>query len=323
MNESFAAKIDIQMVESFIATRQEEHLGLEFKTAGADLTSGGDKKNFAEIVSGFANSAGGVVVWGVVTQKDPVSGVDVATAESPFANAAKFRRRLEELTTQVVSPIVPGVTHREISRDDGSGFVVTFVPESLSGPHMALAGHQRYFKRAVDRFYRMEHFDVADMFGRRLRAEVELERRFEDGGSDNEGWYVRVALSIRNDGRAAAIAPFVYVTISKSPTRLEQRGLSQHTRSDDGLMRTVALSRSGPATITSMGFVGLRDLVIPPGPAVDVGVVIVTFPKEQRIPERNVLLQYGAENASLKSAVITVGEKEVQQLRPEWYRPPN
>jgi len=67
----FFKRIDESMINEFIQRGQEEHLTLEFKTVNkADLSDKQDKKAFAKAVSGFANSSGGVIVWGVVARKE-------------------------------------------------------------------------------------------------------------------------------------------------------------------------------------------------------------------------------------------------------------
>lgn len=64
------------------------------------------------------------------------------------------------------SPIVDGVEHKKIEAEADEGFGATFFPASDSGPHMAKLGSDRYFKRSGSQFLRMEHFEIADMFGR-------------------------------------------------------------------------------------------------------------------------------------------------------------
>jgi hypothetical protein len=83
-----------------------------------------------------------------------------------------FISRLNELTGLAVSPIVNGVKHKPIQTSPNKGFAVTLIPESDSGPHMAKLGEDRYYKRSGASFYRMEHFDIADMFGRRQRPSL-------------------------------------------------------------------------------------------------------------------------------------------------------
>ena len=64
--KDFYNSIDLKAINNFIAMNQEENVSLEFKTINsADFTSKDDKKNFAKCVSGFSNSSGGLIVWGI------------------------------------------------------------------------------------------------------------------------------------------------------------------------------------------------------------------------------------------------------------------
>jgi predicted HTH transcriptional regulator len=64
--KDFFDLIDLEKIKEFVQDQQEEHLTLEFKTVSrADLTDKQDRRNFAKAISGFANSSGGTIVWGV------------------------------------------------------------------------------------------------------------------------------------------------------------------------------------------------------------------------------------------------------------------
>ena len=82
-------------------------------------------------------------------------------------------------------------------------FVVTFVPESDAGPHMAGYGEDRYYVRIGASFLRMQHFQLADMFGRRARPVLVVAAEREAGEPTN------IRVRITNTGRGAAQAPFI------------------------------------------------------------------------------------------------------------------
>jgi len=220
--------ISIATIQRFADERQDEHLSLDFKTAGSALTSGSDRKNLAEILSGFSNSAGGLTVWGIATQKSQ-AGRDVAAEMKPIDNVDHFVTRLREFTPLFLQPANSGISHRAVEQSGGRGFAVTLVPESEVGPHMALAGHDRYFKRAGDRFYRMEHFDIADMFGRRQKASLKIKWSLDGGigfqGPDGTKRRIQVCASITNEGRASVAAPFIRLT-SSVPFEVRRYGAS-------------------------------------------------------------------------------------------------
>jgi hypothetical protein len=104
-----------------------------------------------------------------VLAKKNQDGVDCAQAPAEISSLKLFLSRLNELTGEALSPVVDGVQHKLLETSAETGFAATFVPESLSGPHMAKLGDDRYYKRSGASFYRMEHFDLEDMFGRRQK----------------------------------------------------------------------------------------------------------------------------------------------------------
>ena len=192
--------LDLAQIDDYIARRQEEHLQLDFKTIrGANLASADDRRSFAKSLSGFANSAGGIIVWGVDARKND-QGVDCAGATSEIKLLKMLLSRLNEFTGQAVSPIVDGVRHKLIERTADTGFAATLVPESQSAPHMAKLGEDRYYKRAGASFYKMEHFDLEDMFGRRQKPRLEI--IFEEGAKT--GGVEDLIVLLINHGRAVA-----------------------------------------------------------------------------------------------------------------------
>jgi predicted HTH transcriptional regulator len=161
-------KFSLATIENYVESSQEEHLLLDFKTISKpDLSNSDDKRNLAKALSGFANSSGGMIVWGVDARKSKPDGPDVAIGSKEIERLGLFLSRLNELSGAFVRPVVDGVRHRTIETAPDRGFAVTMIPESAASPHMALGGEGRYYKRSGASFYPMEHFDIADMFGRR------------------------------------------------------------------------------------------------------------------------------------------------------------
>ena len=191
-------------LRDFVARKQEENLHLDFKLLNdSSLSSKEDKRNLARALSGFANSSGGLIVWGVDARKN-AEGIDCAVDLKPIDRVLLLLTRLNSLTGDGVDPTISGVRHRVLETEAGKGFAITLIPESETGPHMAKLGEDRYYKRSGDSFYKMEHYDVADMFGRRRRPKLRVTYRVKGTGSNAE-----VVLGLKNEGRASARAPFV------------------------------------------------------------------------------------------------------------------
>jgi hypothetical protein len=113
------------------------------------------KKIWSEALSGFANTEGGVIIWGIDARPDPETHIDCASGLSLVQNPATFVSRLKELHSQSTDPPITGVDFW-FSVDDAtndSGFVVSYVPESKFKPHRAEAAGRNYYIRAGDSFH--------------------------------------------------------------------------------------------------------------------------------------------------------------------------
>jgi hypothetical protein len=206
--------LSVEMVEDYVTNGREEDLHLDFKTATPALNRD-DRRNFAVAASGFANSEGGLIIWGVEARKDS-EGIDRACGKPGIAGLPRFLSALTEHTGAVVSPVSNGIVHRVIPGTQSDwGFAITLIPASDSGPHMAKLGEDRYYKRAGSSFVRMEHFDIADMFGRRPHPELVLKYdvpHAQRWGGNRSRFFVH--LSIENQGRGSARAPYLALRLT-------------------------------------------------------------------------------------------------------------
>lgn len=277
----FFHQLDAAVIAQLIATGREEDLFLEFKTVTAPSLTRDDRRNVARVLSGFANSSGGIVIWGVEARRNN-DGIDGASRLCPLDPVALLLSRLNQFTGEFVSPIVPGVQHRAIITDGSAGVVASLVPESAAGPHMAKAGEDRYFKRSGDGFYKMEHFDIADMFGRRSAPDISLTATVVcdatmDGGTGGRRRYKgRVVFGLKNTGRGAATAPYVSLTIGEQYSR-DTYGVTGN--GEEGLPR---VWRSGSPSELSYG--GDTTRVIHSGTGIDVCAVVLEFGADGACP---------------------------------------
>lgn len=226
--EKTFSEMSLSEIDRYIAESQEENLNLDFKVINRpDLTHADDKKNLSKALSGFANSSGGLILWGIDARKN-ADGIDCACGKKEIKPLSLFISRLNELTGEAVYPSVPAVRHRPIPLDSDSGFAITIIPESDSGPHMAKLGEDRYYKRSGDSFYRMEHYDIQDMFGRRRRPELKLLTKFGFAGGGSSGGKkfvkVQVTYALENIGRGVAKAPLLALKL-KSKHNLSEYGI--------------------------------------------------------------------------------------------------
>ena len=119
-------------IDEFILNRQTEELFLDFKQAvsdGKNFTTlhRDDRKNLAKAISGFGNSEGGVVLWGVECSRDLEAG-DVAKAKVKVRNVHRFLSWLENAISGCTIPSHNKVRNHIVSVDEnGDGFVATYI----------------------------------------------------------------------------------------------------------------------------------------------------------------------------------------------------
>lgn len=162
-------------IESFIRDRASEELFLDFKRSadngGGTTLHARDRANLAKAISGFGNSEGGVIVWGVDCSPNQ-STADVATQTVPIHLPARFKSWLEGSVSGLTIPPHGTVQHHVTAgEEEDSGFVVTLVPQSNHAPHQ-VANDKRYYMRAGSDFLPVPHAVLAGMFGRRPQPHV-------------------------------------------------------------------------------------------------------------------------------------------------------
>ncbi|HVW28885.1 MAG TPA: RNA-binding domain-containing protein [Polyangiaceae bacterium] len=199
--------LDFPMLERWKAEAKQESLHLDFKRWGKPFSSG----TFAQAASAFANAEGGIIVWGVDCRKDK-HGVDSVDKFVPIENVDAALTTLKEHSSQVLSPGLSGIDHRILHREpDGTGFVATFVPASDAAPHMAGFGDRYYFKRNSTASLRMEHYEIADMFGKRQRPDLFVTLTCHKHEISSNLHLYQLEAGLRNRGRVMARFLRVYI----------------------------------------------------------------------------------------------------------------
>jgi hypothetical protein len=211
-------------IDTLIEDRQSEEPFLDFKRS-ADGGAGvkfhpNDRENLARAISGFGNSEGGVIVWGVDCRDRPQVG-DVPQEKHPLEDPKRFLSWLEGAVSGCTIPPHPRVEHQAIVSKKG-GFAVTFVPKSYLSPHQCLQGRQQYYVRAGSNFYPAPHGVLAGLFGQAPQPTLSHQFRIDVGVTPYTGssgkpnrfeW--KVPLVIENSGLGLARDLYLNAQVSK------------------------------------------------------------------------------------------------------------
>ncbi|MBE3604947.1 ATP-binding protein [bacterium] len=300
--------ISIDEIHQLVADGREEDLHLDFKLVNdPDLKNRDDRRNFAKAVSGFANSDGGLIVWGVDCRKND-DDIDCARDAPGIDSLQKFYSRLMEFTASAANPSVSGVEHRSLPDSNGAdhGFAVTYVPASDGGPHMAKLGEDRYYKRSGASFLKMEHFEIADMFGRRPHPKLTLNyKKFGPSrfGATPSGpkFRFKFHLILENHGRGSARAPYLAFR-SRDPLAWDAFGVDGNRH--HGLPRL-------PSSDDFYRFGGSGDVFLNPGAAL--AVTAVTAEIEAAKPAAAAAIEYeiGAADLPLEKGTLVIPDSEL------------
>lgn len=302
-------KIDAAELAAMKERREEESFNLDFKRmdpSGEPLDA--DKRNLRESISGFANSAGGIILWGVES-KSPEDRRDRSRFHSlvPVRDGDRAAVRFHELTATATTPPVNGVVHRPIPVD--GGFVVkTFVPASDGGPHRTNEERGQYFRRDADAFRPMQHHEIADMFGRRARPRLELYHTplCRPNGQYRTGVVAEIIIGIQNVGRGIARFPRLV---------FERRCADPHRYGLDGNGNTNLHRDAAPPGSLTVAFTGGSNDVVHPGQKLEI-TKIGLLPKPDS-PSQLCTIDYWlfAEGSTPVIGTLEFGEFDFRAIR--------
>jgi len=323
--ELYRAIDDAPAIERFVAEQRVEDLHLDFKLE-FDFTRRDHRKEFAIALSGLANSDGGIIVWGVDARKDE-EGVDAACGLKPIAHLKAFISDLWRYTGEALHPMADGIQHKPIAAADADeGYAVTLVPASDSTPHMAKLGEDRYYKRNGNSFYRMEHFDLEDMFGRRPRPKLDLYVHVRRGrGTDGPGGRTsecRVMIGILNTGRRFASAPYLIMRVNPEYQNNVFGGRGPAT---DTLNNIPRLYTAAPLEPGEFRFGGGPHVIIHPDVPLEVAGVEKVIHEGQRAlepPDLRIEFRIWAMDARPVAGVKTVPGKDILECAAQGFGAP-
>ena len=153
----------ISEIERMIRDQVQENIHLDYKASKAISQKARDE--IAKDVSAFANSDGGVLVYGV--EEDKASHFPVRIDEG-VDDSVCSREWIENIVTSGISPKVNDVRILPLPVSPGRSLYVISVAKSFRGPHQA--SDKRFYKRHNFKSEPMEEYEINDVRNRRGRV---------------------------------------------------------------------------------------------------------------------------------------------------------
>jgi hypothetical protein len=188
------------------------------------------KELWSKALCGFANTGGGVLVWGIDARPrpsaiDPTKKVDAATGVRLIPDPQAFKSRLMTLHHMATDPPVSGIQVEAINDAADGGFVVCLIPESNFKPHRAEWTGEQYYMRIGDDFVVIPRSILASMFYPRTRPQYRATVACQNFYSSNLNTRMSAWIDIENTGTATARD--TYIVIEARPEFLSLTSYSQ------------------------------------------------------------------------------------------------
>jgi Putative DNA-binding domain len=176
----------LSWIEKTVERKAEEGLYLDFKQKSDrrdPALNDDDKANLAKAISGFANTDGGLIVWGVKAKAEKKDDPDVAVEHTPISNLKTFQTWLNALSGELVNPPVAGVESRFVLRVPNAdlGYVITVVPKKRDTLVQANAKTCKgFYIRSGSGFHQLPEPLIAEFYRRKPSPTLRLSLRLAE-----------------------------------------------------------------------------------------------------------------------------------------------
>lgn len=155
-------------INGLITNQIEEAIDLEFKDAAALDNTDSNKIQISKDVASFANSAGGIIVYGINETEHKATSIS-------FINGNRVTK--EWLDQVIHSNIKQKIENIEIKpvrfgNDIAQTVYIVKIPQSNTGPHMSR--DNKYYRRYNFQSVPMEEYEVRNLYYMTHRTELEI-----------------------------------------------------------------------------------------------------------------------------------------------------
>jgi len=179
-------------LKKIIKNKIEESKQLDYKDARALTKDERNVKELSKDISAFANSEGGVIIYGITEDKHLPKSLS-------FIDGNEFSKEwLENVIDSNISPKIQDIVIHPIRLDNSieQTIYVVEIPESPYSPHMA--NDNKYYRRYNFKSVPMEEYDVRNLYFKTTQIKLIIEDIIiiSGGPSTVGGKLTRISFSI-------------------------------------------------------------------------------------------------------------------------------
>lgn len=167
-----AREWDQARLQRYIDDQTEESLQLEYKAGEALHKSNGQTKEIAKDVSAMANSAGGLLIYGIGEHIDRELR-HLPEGFRPVDRRECSKERLEQIISSNIQPRLSGVKIYPVPLDTGPHDVAYVVSIPQSDTVHQVVANKRYYKRFNFEAVPMDDYEVRDVLNRVMHPILE------------------------------------------------------------------------------------------------------------------------------------------------------
>ncbi|MFU8885475.1 MAG: helix-turn-helix domain-containing protein [Cyanobacteriota bacterium] len=147
-------------IESLKTTGTSESPQLEYKSIRSLDNTDKNKKEISKDVSSMANSAGGVIIYGIEEDRDTHAPREIRGLPAS-ENKTEW---LENIVNSTIAPLLSCITIESIEVSADEFVIVVAIPQSPRAPHQA--HDKKYYKRYNLKSSPMEDYEISDVRAR-------------------------------------------------------------------------------------------------------------------------------------------------------------
>lgn len=201
-------------LNDLIIQGESEGLFLECKSPAEPNLSKDIKFHLAKAASGFSNTEGGIIIYGISTTTHNHSNLDVLSQIEPIGQCQRFAKLIENNLPRLTSPSLTKSQVKIIYEKvgDKKGVVIVLFPKSLYDPTQSIVDNLFYY-RTGDDFTPAPFEIIKRLFAASESPDLAISLDLDDIKYVKKEQLWKIPLSIQNRSIAAADKYHISLTI--------------------------------------------------------------------------------------------------------------